>query len=231
MQLTDFTLHLIVLFLPGLIATYLVEELTIHKPRTSLIIALECFAFGMGSYFTYYLLLYLFGLCCFCHACESPKVIFFDALQDANVKVSFAEVIRVCFVGILVGLSVTGMIEHKLLSKMAHKLRLTKKFAEFDVWGYAFNAPNTAMDFITVRDIRNNLVFDGWVNAFSDDSLNSELLIRDVAVYYDPPEGGLIFQYQVGAIYLARKREDITIEFRGIPINSEHKIEEEVIGE
>ncbi|MBF8276038.1 MAG: hypothetical protein HW390_1111 [Candidatus Brocadiaceae bacterium] len=69
---------------------------------------------------------------------------------------------------------------------------------------------------VAVRDHKNNLIYDGWVQAFSDDSKDAELLLRDVSIYNNDSGECL---YQVGAVYLSRKREDISIECRTLSID------------
>ena len=74
------------------------------------------------------------------------------------------------------------------------------------------------------RDHSNDLILDGWVQAFSDDSKDAEILIRDVSVYKNSTGERL---YQIGAMYLSRNRQDISIECRTIPVDDVVKWKEE----
>lgn len=149
-------------------------------------------------------------------------VVFLKALVDSNIPVSYSEIAWVCLVSIILGLFITVIETYKIHFRLIRFLRISDKFGELDVWGYSFNAPD--IECVTVRDIEKNLVYDGWVQAFSDDSKNAELLLRDVSVYNNL-EG--TFLYQVGAMYISRNRDDITIEFRTIPITESRKRKEE----
>ncbi len=66
-----------------------------------------------------------------------------------------------------------------------------------------------------MRDKEKDLIYDGWVQAFSDDSKDAELLLRDVSVYKNSTGEGL---YQIGMMYISRNRDDIAIEIRTIPL-------------
>jgi hypothetical protein len=80
------------------------------------------------------------------------------------------------------------------------------------------------IEWVTVRDHSNDLILDGWVQAFSDDSKDAEILLRDVSVYKNSTGERL---YQIGAMYLSRNRQDISIECRTIPVDDVVKWKEE----
>jgi hypothetical protein len=72
------------------------------------------------------------------------------------------------------------------------------------------------------------LVYDGWVEGFSDDCQNVELFLRDVDIYRNSTNEAL---YQVGALYITLPRDQIFIEFRGVPIDESLKWKESHNGE
>ena len=98
---------------------------------------------------------------------------------------------------------------HKLHFRLFQKLKITKKFGEQDVWGFLMNSPST--EWITVRDTENNIMYDGWVKAFSDNSKEAELLLESVSVYKNDTGEHL---YDVDAQYLSLNRDKISIEVR-----------------
>ncbi|MBU0700897.1 hypothetical protein KKE26_06355 [bacterium] len=220
MDITEFTIRLLLLFFPGIICSYIVDAFTIHKPRESFFFLLQSFVFGLSSYFLFWLILFIgtkVNLCV-----PKPEVIFLRALVDANISISYSEIAWVCIASIILGLVITAIETYKIHFRLVKILRITKKFGELDVWGYAFNAKN--IEWVTIRDIKKDMVYDGWVKAFSDDSKDAELLLRDVSVYSNL-EGEPL--YQVGAMYISRNRDDITIEFRTIPVSENIKWKKE----
>ena len=61
-----------------------------------------------------------------------------------------------------------------------------------------------------VRDVKNELMFAGWIRAFSDYETPREILLRDVRVFKNSTGEPL---YRVAATYLSRNNEDWTVEF------------------
>ena len=64
------------------------------------------------------------------------------------------------------------------------------------------------------------------MQAFSDDSKDAELLLRDVTVYKNKSAELL---YQIGALYISRPREKILIECEDVAIAEKTKWKEEEI--
>ncbi|MGO9611729.1 MAG: hypothetical protein ACLPX5_01670 [Dissulfurispiraceae bacterium] len=152
----------------------------------------------------------------------SLKVVFLRSLTNSASPFSYREIAIVCVLAICLGVIISATLNHKLWNKLARFSGITKKFGELDVWGYFLNIKEIV--WVTVRDHKNNLIYDGWVQAFSDDSKDAELLLRDVSIFKN--DSGE-FLYQSGAVYLSRNREDISIECRSLPISEEFIREEE----
>ena len=119
----------------------------------------------------------------------------------------------------------TGKV-FKFFNRFARFIGLTKTFGELDVWGYLMNMKEVV--WVTVRDHKNDLIYDGWVQAFSDDSKDAEILLRDVSLYKNSTGEKL---YQAGAVYISRNREDISIECRTLPIDERVKWKEDENGQ
>jgi hypothetical protein len=220
MQISELAFRLLLLFLPGLLCAYVIDELTIHRPRELAFFLLKSFVLGMGCYFTYWAVIK--GVHLLWPGAPLSELIFLRALVDSKVTFSFAEIAYVSILAVVVGCLVSFSAKHKLVNRLAQWSRVTKKFGELDVWGYMLNIPDIV--WVTVRDHKNNLVYDGWIQAFSDDSKNAELLLRDVSIYKNDTGERL---YQSGAVYLSRDRGDISIECRTLPLPETVKWKEE----
>ena len=215
MDVSEFAFKLLLLFFPGLICAFLVDQLTVHRPRENFLFAMQSFVFGVISYFSYWTLL---GVASKCFPGKvDPSLTFLRALNDSNVRYSFTEIAYVTLCAVVIGLIVTVASQHKVLNRVARKIRLNNKFGELDVWGYFMNVKE--IEWVTVRDHANDLILDGWIQAFSDDSKDAEILLRDVSVYKNSTGERL---YQVGAMYISRNRQDISIECRTIAVD--HKV-------
>lgn len=220
MEISEFAFKLLLLFFPGILCAYLIDQLTVHRPREAFFFLLQSFVCGIACYFTYWAGVSLAGWACSTFTC--PEVTFLRALTDGTLPFSFREIAFVSIVAVVIACIVSVASRFKVLNRCARKVGLTKKFGELDVWGYLLNMPEVA--WVTVRDHKNDLIYDGWVQSFSDDSKDAELLLRDVSVYKNESGERL---YQVGAVYLSRDREEISIECRTLPVDETVKWKEE----
>ncbi|MCD6670794.1 DUF6338 family protein [Vibrio cholerae] len=206
MNVSELALKLLILFLPGIICAFIVDTFTNHKERTKFEFILHAYIYGLASYGIYWLVVTKFGLCL---GLSSSKVVFLASLLDKEQSISFVEVFYACLVSILLGCLVTYVHTHKLHFRVMRKLGVTKKFGELDVWGYFMNSPDVT--WVTVRDLENNLMYDGWIQAFSDNSKEAELLLSDVVVYKNDSAEEM---YTVDSQYLSLDRTKIVIEMR-----------------
>lgn len=147
MDVTEFGLRLVLLFLPGIICASLFDALTTHSPRTQFRFTLRALILGVASYGI--LALFLSNLS------------FFAALSDLEVIPSLMEAEYASIVALGMAVVLTYIANYKIHFKIARKLRLTNRFGDQDVWSYLFNSPD--VQWITVRDHKRNLVYDGRV--------------------------------------------------------------------
>jgi hypothetical protein len=202
MDVTEFGLRLVLLFIPGILCAWIVDALTTHPQRTQFRFTLRALILGVTSY----------GIL----AVFAPGVSFFQALSDLEIAPSLVESGYASAVAVGLAIVLTYVANHKTLYKIARHLRLSKRFGDQDVWSYLFNSPD--VDWITVRDHERNLVYDGRVRLFSEESLNAELYLEEVRVY-DNPSGE--FLYEVAGMYMALDRAKMTIEIRTATLASD----------
>lgn len=220
MDISEFAFKLLLLFFPGLICAFLVDQLTVHRPRENFLFIIQSFVLGLLSYFSYWAILRIAAK--IFPEKINPSLTFLRALTDSNTQYSFREIAYVTVCAVVIGLMFTFLSQHKVLNRVARNIGLTKKFGELDVWGFFMNVKE--IEWVTVRDHANDLILDGWIQAFSDDSKDAEILLRDVSIYKNSTGEAL---YQVGAMYLSRNRQDISIECRTIEIDNQVKWREE----
>lgn len=206
MDLSEFAFKLLILFVPGIMCSYIIDTFTNHKERTQFQFIVNSFIYGLISYGTYWVFINVLGKA-FC--VEVQTVSFLKALQSKDQEVSFKEVFYVCIFAALIASALTFMHTHKLHFRLFRKLKITKKFGELDVWGYLMNSNDVS--WITVRDLDRNLMYDGWIQAFSDNSKEAEILLGDVIVYRNDTGE---FLYEVTSQYLSLDRSKIVIEVR-----------------
>ena len=220
MEISELAIRLLLLFLPGILASYILNTFTTTHTPTKFIFLLESFVLGILSYAALTVTATILGVVC---PEAGFQISFFSTLTSAKVDVRFGEVFYASGHALVLSIGLVCIVNYKLHFRLAHFLRITKKFADHDVWSYTLTSPRTG--WITVRDHDNDLIYDGWYEAFSEDSRNPELLLGDVSVYTNQTGEPL---YQVGSLYLSLKGKRFSIEFRDIPVSPECQWKEEV---
>lgn len=213
MGLSEFAFKLLILFVPGIICSYIVDTFTNHKQRTQFQFVVNSFVYGLIAYGVFWLIVSIFSRI---WSVDQNSFNFLLYFQDSSRDVAFREIFYVCIVAVFIGAIVTFIHSHKLHFRLFRFLKITKKFGELDVWGYLMNSEEVS--WVTVRDIPNNLMYDGWIQAFSDNSKEAELLLNDVKVYANDTGEHL---YCVMSQYLSLERSSIVIEVRREAPNNE----------
>lgn len=204
MNISDLTLRLIFLLIPGAIAALIVEKLTFHRNWSMFSFILYSFLLGIGAYFSHQLVLVVCG---YIAGCSSKSLVFWDALFNISTKISLKEIALTCLLAVVVGYLVSAVMNHKLLFKSAKLVRISKKFGDEDIWAYFLNSRDVT--WVWVRDHPRKLIYEGWVQSFSVESSIRELLLREVKVFSNA-DG--TFLYSVPAMYVNGKSTDLTLE-------------------
>lgn len=209
MQFSELTIKLLLIFFPGIIAAFIVDNLTSHRERDFKIFLLHAFILGMSSYFPLYLIEWINNTIVRLNGLNASwKVSFLKYLTDGKNDINFSEVFWALVFSIIIGFGIVALINHNVFHKIAKRMKITKKFGSLDVWSHVFESPQTL--WVVVRDISDDLMYEGWVSAFSDTYDTNELLLREVAVYRNSTAEKL---YEIEGIYLTRKKDEIVIEF------------------
>lgn len=218
MQLSELTLKLLFLFFPGIIAYIIVNNLTEHKEKTPLDFLVQSFVLGVMSYFSLYVLKYIAEI--FVKLINwltnlrlnwaiNTKLTFFDCLSAKQTSFDFWEILGATLLGLMLSVIITYCINKGILHTCAQHFDITKKFSSIDVWQHVFNQPNA--EWVLVRDREKDLMYEGWVAAFSSTSRESELFLKGVKVYCDSTGNPL---YDLDGLYLSRDNKNLTLEFR-----------------
>jgi hypothetical protein len=156
------------------------------------------------------------------------KMVFWDELQNPSAKIELGEIAWVTLVAIGLAIVLATLSNFKVHYRIARWCRVSKKSGEIDVWAYVMNSRAPDTTFVTLRDIEQDLAYDGWIHLFSEDCSTTELLLRDVVVYRNSTSEGL---YQVGAMYFKLDPKRIILEFRGVQITAQYKYERPITPE
>lgn len=213
--MSHFAFNIILIFFPGIICAFLVDMFTNHKERTQFQFVLNSFILGVASY-----VIFAFFAFCIFKDYDINAVSFLrnSSNKDSQIVPNINEIFIVTIIAIFLSILITKTVNKKWHFKIAQGIKITQKFAEQDVWGFLFNSEKT--EWVTVRDIDNDIMYDGNVRAFSDNSKDAELLLEEVIVYKNSSGEKL---YEVDVQYLSLDRKNISIELRsGAEIKEEN---------
>lgn len=210
MNFSELTVRLLLIFFPGIIAALIINSLTTHKKKDFNFFLLYSFLLGLTSYFIVYLCVFVNNIIVNLNGYKAKlKLQFLESLTNGKSPIQISEVLITTFIAIVIAIVISFIMNQGLLHKMARKLKVTSQFGENDVWEHVFNSPD--VDWVTVRDFENDLMYQGHLEAFSDTFTSNELWLRDVFVYSSSTGEEL---YKIDAVYLTRNPNNLTIEFQ-----------------
>ena len=203
MELSEYTFRLMLLFLPGIIAFIIIDNLTIHKETKLHHWVIYSFLLGFASYFPWTLL------------CEVHAVVyggnsfskFLSLLVNYDATINFYEVFIATMFSVVLGLCITKIINRRLLFKAASVLRVSDKFPEVDAWVNCLACYNPV--WVRVRDIEHNRIYQGRLASTSDPTERDGIVLEETVIYNE--QG--VKLYQVPVVYIPKKMEDVIIEF------------------
>lgn len=197
MTLSALALKLILILVPGGLATLILEKLTTYLKWEPFKFIINSILLGGLSYLLSDLIFYIF------YAEDIKK--FWLTFTSNNIP--FWEIIRATGVAIFIGFLASWIENKKMLSRFARKLNIADKYGEENLYSYFLNSKEVTE--VYVRDIANNLTFYGIVDSFSENEQINEITLRDVSVYrYDDSA----FLYEMPKVFLSRPKSSIFIE-------------------
>ncbi len=225
-NLTEVTIKLLFLFLPGIIYYVLLHKLTFRPKKDFNFFLIYSFIFAVMNYGIYAVLLNIFSK-------NDSKIHFLSDIFSKTNSFDYIEIFYVSLIAVVTVSIYSFISNNKILFnlniyiqnnkwlrthvptflKIYQKIIITKKFERIDVWNEIFDTPDSNYHWVLITDFESKQKYEGWVNKFSDNVKENELFLRDVIVY-DLKDKEL---FRTPAIYLTRKSDNITIEFYQVP--------------
>ena len=206
MELSNLLIRVIFLILPGAIASAFYKKLKGKVSRKDWEDLREIVIFSVLSYSLYGLCTALFTKIGY----PLPNGTFtsFQAFFDEKIPIEWHELLYASIVGILLSVVASYVHRYKLITRFGAFIGATQTIGDDDVWEFFHNAPDVWVD---VRDHKHDLVYECWIQVYSDPYQDRELLLRDVKVYRNSTGEYL---YDLDAVYLSRSKDELTIEVR-----------------
>jgi F0F1-type ATP synthase assembly protein I len=197
MTVSALALKLILILIPGGLATLILEKLTTYLKWESFKFVINSILLGGLSYLLSDLVFYIF--------CADDIKNFW--LKFTSNDIPFWEIVRATGVSLIVGFGAAWIENKKMITRFARKFHIADKYGEENLYSYFLNSKEVTE--VYVRDIANNLTFHGEVDSFSENEQISEITLRHVKVYkYDDSA----FLYEIPKVFLSREKSSIFIE-------------------
>ncbi len=203
MEISELTLKLIIILIPGALATIIFGKLILHKDWDSFRFILFSTLFGMFSYLTLQLIINVLSMSlCF----NIGDLTIWESLSDPAI-IPYKEVMMASIIAVLIAFFTSYIENRKIVSKIASTLKISNKYGEENLYSRFLNSKE--VEYIYLRDIKNNLTYHGWVKSFSESDTISEIRLASVKIYsYKKSE----LLYEVDEVYLSFNKFDIIIE-------------------
>ena len=212
MGLSGFTIRIILLFVPGIIALKIIGKLTYYKDKNIFTFIIDSMLLGFCCYFTYYIFVKLMA-----HFGNDFQFTFIEALISAKVKLEMKEILYATIASIFVGVFLSYMINYKVFIKIAHLLHCSHKHGDIDILHYILNSKSENSNWVVVRDEQNDFMYEGWLTLCSEMDERDEIFLVDVKVYRNSTAE---YCFKTPALYLPMERNSLIIEF---PLLKEEK--------
>lgn len=198
MEISELTLKLILVLIPGAIASRIYQKVTIHEKWTNFQFVSNSILFGALSYLLILLLNYITD--------------YFDGINLfwSNLptkEIPGETILHACVSAILIGFSVSAIDHYKLLNLLAKSLRISRKYGDENLYSYFVNSPDVTE--IYIRDRSNGFTYHGFIDSYSENESTYEIVLRNVAVYaYEDSS----HQFDLNKLYISKSKNDIVIE-------------------
>jgi hypothetical protein len=198
MEISEFTLKLIILLIPGGVSAIIYEKLTIKKKWSPFQFVANSIIFGGISYIAAQLILgKVFE--------DESLLSFWDNLPAKEIP--FNIVVKATGFSILIGFLGAGLDKFKVINRIATLFGLSTKYGDENLFTYFMGSKQS--DEIYVRDLATNQTYHGMVLSFSETDEFKEIVLRDVKVYdYESST----YLYDIAYVYLSRSKDLLTLE-------------------
>ncbi len=226
MEFSEFTVRLIIIFMPGLISLFVIEYLvTIREIKLHRVI-MYSFLLGIISYLGYYswiILTTIIGMAIdYRSLCAAIKVfelnsmdyVIINSLLNSKAVLdfqAFKEIFGASILSFLIGCGFAYTIKYKWLYWIAKRIKLSNKHGDIDVWSFVMNLPEIQR-LVIIKDKDRNRIYYGWVAASSYVKDILEIFLENVTIY-ETQGNKITNKFYTRGLYLTRKSDTIEVQF------------------
>jgi hypothetical protein len=208
--MTELTLKLIIILIPGALGAIIVNRLTIHKEWSPFIYTLNAIIIGLFGYLSLQLAItfwtFLRNLFSSTLAYDYKSLDIWSTISDTKM-IPYTEVWGASIFGVFLGFLGAFIDYNRIINKVGRGMKISNKYGDENLFSHFLN--NKETEIVYVRNIKNNLSYHGYVDSYSENDTVSEIVLSTVTVYnYTDSE----YMYEIDKIYLSFSKADIIIE-------------------
>lgn len=201
-----------IIMFPGIIAAVICDKIIVHQPKWdhlkfgiySFVLGVTCYIFL--QWFGYVLDFIFSKYFCLKEVIWSHLKVW-NFISDGNTNLKALEVFQATTLAIPIAYFASWVVNFKIFNKISQKLRISNKYGDENLFSFYLNAKE--IDWVYVRDIGNNLTYQGQVVSYSENDSIQEIVLSNVTVYsYKDSEE----YYSVPSLYLCKNMGSFIIE-------------------
>jgi hypothetical protein len=213
MDISTLALKLIILLFPGLIAALIYRRLTIkHKERSDFMFMLIAITEGIFSYLTiqtvYFVAVFIHNRVT-SNIWEYETIRAFKYVSDSTI-IPYGEIMCASVAAVVISIVTVKISHHNLLNKYALKYNISNKYGEENLFSKFLN--ENCLGWVYVKDIPNEIVYQGEVQSFSESDEFKEIVLSQVTVYQYFKDEEYKELFEVPRIYLSLPKDKVIIE-------------------
>ena len=194
MTVSDFSMKIVLLFLPGIVSFIIIDNLSNHRQTKTI----HWFMYSMLLGFASYAILKVMW----------PTIHFWEFLITRDPISNYDEIILAIIVGILLGCLLTCAINHSFFFTLCSALQLTTRQGTPDTFSYMMSLYK--FKYLTVTDWEKRIQIVGELTAVSESTDNRDEIILQNATVYSLDHGYKL--YDIDVIYIAQDFSKLSIE-------------------
>lgn len=212
MEVSQLTIRIVVLLLPGIISMQLYRTLVNKSEIDNRDYFMQLI---INSFLSYFILLLIINFNEFIK--EGYKnftfqhITFFQALIHENINISMQEVLYSCLSSIFIGIMMAFLYNKKIIYSFFKKIKITDKDGPEDVWMHFLNKNGKGITDRIKVILDNKIIYEGKVVNHSEYASFPELVLEDVNIYelFNPKKEN---SYHKDEVYLKIDNRNIIIE-------------------
>ena len=213
MQITELVWKLFLLFLPGVVATLMLNQLSANKITKPFEFFIYSAVLGIATiiimemFYSLYIVISSLFLGNLKNLCWGTNLEIWNNIFDGDSRFNKVEIILSYILSIPLGLLYGYLGSKNLINKLFQRLKLSNRYGDNDIWCYFFSAVD--VDWVFLRDKTSNLTYYGKLRAGSDTEKRREIVLEEVSVYTSDTSKHL---YDIQTIYLELDNYSFSIE-------------------